>query len=169
MFGPISLTLMQFILHRGKASSVTFEMNFMFHVFRDRMKEMDVVKWNKKTIKEVPCGVWDRKMAPLHFFHGFWKKRQESSHFAIRNIRIVRSSMAPRCARRAIAEAKQRSQRSVIGWVTKIYYLELLRAFEGTLSRWSRLHLQSLVPTPVQGGLMSGRRPVVKSIAESLS
>jgi hypothetical protein len=30
----------------------------------------------------------------------------------------------------------------------KIYYiLELLRAPEGTLSRWSRLHLQSLVPT----------------------
>jgi hypothetical protein len=44
---------------------------------------------------------------------------------------------------RAIAEAKQPSQRSVIGWVTKIYYLEILRALEGTLSRWSRLHLQS--------------------------
>jgi hypothetical protein len=43
-----------------------------------------------------------------------------------------------------IVEAKQRSQWSVIGWVTKIYYLELLRALEGTLSRWSRLHLQSL-------------------------
>jgi hypothetical protein len=50
-------------------------------------------------------------------------------------------------ARRAIAEAKQRSQRPVIGWVTKIYYLELLRASEGTWSRWSRLHLQSFVPT----------------------
>jgi hypothetical protein len=46
---------------------------------------------------------------------------------------------------RAIAEAKQRW--SVIGWVTKIYYLELLRASEGTLSRWSRLHLQWLAPT----------------------
>jgi hypothetical protein len=31
----------------------------------------------------------------------------------------------------------------------KIYYLELLRTSEGTLSRWSRLHLQSLAPTPV--------------------
>jgi hypothetical protein len=74
------------------------------------------------------------------------------------------------------AEAKQRSQRSVIGWVTKIYYLELLHASEGMLSRWSRLHLQSLAPTPVS------RRvdvrppackkilvPVVKIIAESLS
>jgi hypothetical protein len=47
--------------------------------------------------------------------------------------------------RRAIAEFKQRW--SIIGWVTKFYYLELLRASEGTLSRWSRLHLQSLAPT----------------------
>jgi hypothetical protein len=27
--------------------------------------------------------------------------------------------------------------------------VQLLRASEGTLSRWSRLHLQSLAPTPV--------------------
>jgi hypothetical protein len=53
------------------------------------------------------------------------------------------------CARRAIAEAKHLSQWPVLGWVTKIYYLELLCASEGTLSRWSRLHLQSLSPTPV--------------------
>jgi hypothetical protein len=53
------------------------------------------------------------------------------------------------CARRAIAEAKHRSQWPVLGWVTKIYYLELLRASEGTLSRWSRLHLQSVAPNPV--------------------
>jgi hypothetical protein len=45
--------------------------------------------------------------------------------------------------------SKQCSQRLVIGWVTKIYYLELLRASEGTLSRWSRLHLQSFVPALV--------------------
>jgi hypothetical protein len=50
------------------------------------------------------------------------------------------------CVRRAIAEAKQRSQRSVIEWVTKIYYRELLRASE---SRKSRLHLQSLAPALV--------------------
>jgi hypothetical protein len=43
--------------------------------------------------------------------------------------------------RRVIVEVKQRW--SVIGWVAKIYYLELLRALEGTLSRWSRLHLQT--------------------------
>jgi hypothetical protein len=56
------------------------------------------------------------------------------------------------CARRAIAEAKQCFQWPVIGWVTImtiIYHLELLRTSEGTLSRWSRLHLQSLAPTPV--------------------
>jgi hypothetical protein len=39
------------------------------------------------------------------------------------------------CSRCDIAEAKQRSERSVIGWVTKIYYLELLRVSEGTVSR----------------------------------
>jgi hypothetical protein len=64
---------------------------------------------------------------------------------------MSRGARWPRCqcARRTIVEAKQRSQRSVIGWVTKIYYLELLRALKGTLSCWSRLHLQSLTPTPV--------------------
>jgi hypothetical protein len=51
--------------------------------------------------------------------------------------------------------------------MTKIYYLELLRASEGTLSRWSRLHLQSLA-IPVSRRV-SGRRPVVIIIAESLS
>jgi hypothetical protein len=50
-------------------------------------------------------------------------------------------------AQRAIAEAKQRSQRPVIGRVTKIYYLEL----------------------KFQRRLTSGRRPVAKTIAESLS
>jgi hypothetical protein len=44
---------------------------------------------------------------------------------------------------------------SLDGW-PKIYYLELLRASEGTLSRWFRLHLQSLAPTNphwARGGL----------------
>jgi hypothetical protein len=44
-----------------------------------------------------------------------------------------------------IAEVKQRW--SAIGWVPKIYYLEFLRASEGTVSRWSWLHLQSLATT----------------------
>jgi hypothetical protein len=60
--------------------------------------------------------------------------------------------MAPRLVRRAIEEAKQCSQWPVIEWVTImtiIYHLEFLRASEGTLSRWSRLYLQSLASTPV--------------------
>jgi hypothetical protein len=71
------------------------------------------------------------------------------------------------CAWRAIAEAKQRSQRSVIGWVKNLYYLELLRASESMLSRWSRLHLQSLAPNP--GSRRVDVRSVVKIITESLS
>jgi hypothetical protein len=46
----------------------------------------------------------------------------------------------------AIAEAKQRSQRSVIGFT---YNLEVLRASEGMLICWSWLYLQSLAPAPV--------------------
>jgi hypothetical protein len=56
--------------------------------------------------------------------------------------------------RRTIVEVKQRWP--VIGWVTKIYYLKFLRASEGTLSRWSWLHLQSLAlnnPLRPRGGL----------------
>jgi hypothetical protein len=55
----------------------------------------------------------------------------------------VRSFPAVSALRCAIAEAKQH-------WSDvwpKIYYLELVRASEVTLSRWSRLHLQSLAPT----------------------
>jgi hypothetical protein len=40
------------------------------------------------------------------------------------------------CARRAIAKVKQRW--SVIGWVTKIYHLELLRASKGMVNGTSR-------------------------------
>jgi hypothetical protein len=56
--------------------------------------------------------------------------------------------------RRAIAEVKQRW--SVIG---KIYYLELLRALEGTYSHWSRLHLQFLAPTNPHWGRVVGYGP----------
>jgi hypothetical protein len=59
--------------------------------------------------------------------------------------------------RRAIAEVKQRW--SVIRWVTNIYYLELLRASEGTLSRWSRLYLQSLAPTKPHRARVVGYGP----------
>jgi hypothetical protein len=59
--------------------------------------------------------------------------------------------------RRVIAEVKQRW--SVIEWVTKIYYLELLRASVGTLSRWSRLHLQSLGNTNPHWARVMGNGP----------
>jgi hypothetical protein len=39
------------------------------------------------------------------------------------------------------------SNAQIIEWVTKIYYLELLRASEDMLSRWP--HLQSLTPPTV--------------------
>jgi hypothetical protein len=88
-----------------------------------------------KTIVFVTLSTYSSK-SPVFFFHSFHGKGG------------ARWS-CDQCARRAIAEAKHRSQWPVLGWVTKIYYLELLRASEGTLSRWSRLHLQSLAPTPV--------------------
>jgi hypothetical protein len=68
-------------------------------------------------------------------------------------------------ARRAIAEAKKRSQKPVIRWVTKIYYLLLLRALKGTLSRWSRLQFAvvcSLSSFNEGWGRRSSRRLVVK-------
>jgi hypothetical protein len=66
-----------------------------------------------------------------------------------------------------MTEAKQRSQRSVIGWITKIYYLELLRASEGTLSRCFRLHLQLLAPAPVSRRVEVRQAAGRKIIAES--
>jgi hypothetical protein len=57
--------------------------------------------------------------------------------------------------RRAIAEVKQRW--SVIGWVTK-NSLELLRASERSLSRWSRLH-SLLAPTNLHWARVVGYGP----------
>jgi hypothetical protein len=68
------------------------------------------------------------------------------------------------CAELMIAETKQCSQRSVIGWVTKIYYLQLLRASEGMLSRWSWLHLQSLAPAPISRKVDAGRLRYCRSV-----
>jgi hypothetical protein len=42
--------------------------------------------------------------------------------------------------------------------VIKIYYLEFLRALEGTLS-WSRLYLQSLAPTNPHWSCVVGYDP----------
>jgi hypothetical protein len=55
-------------------------------------------------------------------------------------------SMAPRSMRFGMRSRKLSNVgQSLDGW-PKIYYLELLSASEGTLSRFSRLHLQSLAP-----------------------
>jgi hypothetical protein len=48
--------------------------------------------------------------------------------------------------------------------VAKIYYLELLHTSEGTLNRWSRLHLQSLAPTPVSRTVDVRQAPGVSSM-----
>jgi hypothetical protein len=48
--------------------------------------------------------------------------------------------------------------RSLDGWL-KNYYLELLRASEGTLSRESRLHFQSLAPTNPHWARVVGYAP----------
>jgi hypothetical protein len=45
------------------------------------------------------------------------------------------------------------------GW-PKPYHLELLRASEGTLSRWSQLHLQPLAPTNPHWARVVGYGPV---------
>jgi hypothetical protein len=76
-----------------------------------------------------------------------------------RNIQIFllidqksRSSMAPRWVRFGVRLRKLSNiSQSLDGW-PKVYYLELLRASEGILSRWSRLHLQSLRHPPTSTG-----------------
>jgi hypothetical protein len=50
-----------------------------------------------------------------------------------------------------------------------MYYLELLRDSEGTLSRCSRLHLQSLASTPVSRRAYVRQAAGRKNNAESLS
>jgi hypothetical protein len=50
-----------------------------------------------------------------------------------------------------------------------MYYLELLRALEGTLSRWSRLHLQSSARAPISKKVDVRQAAGRKIIAESLS
>jgi hypothetical protein len=52
---------------------------------------------------------------------------------------------------------------------TIFFYLQFLRASEGTLSRWSGRICSRLNLLQFQGGLTSGRQTVVKIIAESLS
>jgi hypothetical protein len=74
-------------------------------------------------------------------------------------------TMRPACT----AGVKQRWQSFVMGWVTNIYNLELLRVSESTLSRWSRLHLQLLAPLPDSRRVDVRQAVNRKNIAESLS
>jgi hypothetical protein len=52
-------------------------------------------------------------------------------------VKIVTTGPAVSALQFATAKVKQRWL--VIGWVTKNYYLELLRASEGTLSCWAQI------------------------------
>jgi hypothetical protein len=57
----------------------------------------------------------------------------------------LRSSMDSRSLRFGVRSQKLSNVgQSLDGW-PNIYYLEFLRASEGTLSRWSRLHLQLML------------------------
>jgi hypothetical protein len=55
--------------------------------------------------------------------------------------------MAPRSVRFGMRSRKLSNVGQSLDGQPKNYYLGLLRASKGTLSRWSRLHLQSLAPT----------------------
>jgi hypothetical protein len=57
------------------------------------------------------------------------------------------SSMAPQSVRFGLRSWKLSNIGHSLDGLPKNYYLELLRASEGTLSRLSGLHLQSLAPT----------------------
>jgi hypothetical protein len=53
------------------------------------------------------------------------------------------------CVQLAIAEVKATFAK--VGWVTKICYLKLLRASEGTLNRWSRHYHPAIHICPALG------------------
>jgi hypothetical protein len=61
------------------------------------------------------------------------------------NIKEELDGFAVSALQHVIAEVRQVNQ-TLDGWL-KMYYVEPLRASKGTLSRWPRLHLQSLAPT----------------------
>jgi hypothetical protein len=70
-----------------------------------------------------------------------------------------RSSMAPWSVRCGVQLRKLSNfSQSLDGW-PKIYYFELLRVSKGSLSRWSRLHLQSLAPTNPHGARVVSCNP----------
>jgi hypothetical protein len=59
----------------------------------------------------------------------------------------LKRSMSLRSVRFGVRSRKLSKIGQPLDGSPKIFHLELLRASEGTLSRWSRLHLQSSAPT----------------------
>jgi hypothetical protein len=74
-------------------------------------------------------------------------------------LRTERSSMAERSERFGVRSRKLSNVGQSLNGCPKIYYLELLRASEGTFSRWSRLHSQSLAPTNPHWACVVGYGP----------
>jgi hypothetical protein len=71
----------------------------------------------------------------------------------------MKSPMSPRPVRFGMQSRKSSNVgQSLDGW-PKIYYLEFLRATQGTLSRWSRLNLQSLALTNPHWACVVGYGP----------
>jgi hypothetical protein len=81
---------------------------------------------------------------------------------------MTKSSMVPQLLRFSVRSRKLSNVgQSWDGW-PKIYYLNLLRASESTLSRWSRLHLQALArTTPHWAHVVGSRSPYVYSIRKA--
>jgi hypothetical protein len=71
---------------------------------------------------------------------------------------FIKSSMASRSVHFDVRSRKLSIVGQLLDRWPKFYYLEL-RASEGTLSRWSRLNLQSLVPTNLHWVRMMGYDP----------
>jgi hypothetical protein len=70
-----------------------------------------------------------------------------------------RSWIAPRSVRFGVRSRKLRNVGRSLNGYPKMSYLELLRASEGTLSHWSRLHLQSLAPSKPHWARVVGYGP----------
>jgi hypothetical protein len=75
------------------------------------------------------------------------------------------SSIAPRSVRFGVWSRKLSNVGQALDGWPKIYYLELLRASEGTLSRWSRLHLQPFTPTNPHWARVVGYGPFSLCVA----
>jgi hypothetical protein len=84
-----------------------------------------------------------------------WKR---NTHYWTLNIQCLQETIVDIIALSMGSWKLNNVDRSSDGW-PKIYYLELLRASESTLSCWSRLHLQSLAPTNPHWGCVVGYGP----------